>query len=178
MNKLILPPSGILRAGGKFIVSHLREGKVIDEFESKNIVVNQGLNYLLNTALDAAAAQTAWYIGLFTGNYVPLATDTAATIPTSATETAAYTATTRPVWTPPSAGSTAQEIDNSASKATFTMNASAAIYGAFLISSNTINNTTASTAGVLFAASQFSAARSVVANDQLLITYAVSAVSA
>lgn len=178
MSNLILPPSGIARVGGKFLVSLVREGKVIDEFESKNVVVNEGLNYLLNTALDGLAAQTAWYIGLFTGNYVPLATDTAATIPTSATETAAYTSATRPVWTPPNGGATAQEIDNSASKATFTMNAAAAVYGAFLISSNTINNTTVATAGVLFAASQFSSPRSVVANDQLLITYAVSAVSA
>lgn len=166
-------PAILMRVGGKFQIQHIRDGKVIDEFESKNIVVNQGLNYVLNTALDGLAEQTAWYIGIFSGNYVPLATDTAATIAASATESAAYTSATRPVWTPPAGGSTAQEIDNSASKATYTMNASATIYGAFLVSSNTINGTT----GVLFAASQFSAPRSVVTNDQLLITYAVSAIS-
>ena len=176
--KLILPPDALARVGGVFAIQHVRDGEVIDEFDSKNLVVNQGLNYLLNTALDAAAAQASWYVGLFTGNYTPLATDTASSFPTAATETAAYTVATRPAWTPPAGGSTAQSIDNSASKATFTMNAAATIYGAFLISSNTINNTNSATAGVLFAASQFSAPRSVVANDQLLITYAVSAVSA
>ena len=163
----------MLRVGGKFQIQHLRNGEVIDEFESKNIVVNEGLNYVLNTALDAQAAQAAWYIGIFSGNYVPVATDTAATIATNATEFSSYTATTRPVWTPPTGGSTAQEIDNSAAKATFTVNAAGTIYGAFLVSSNVISGTT----GVLFAASQFTAARTVVANDQLLITYAVSAIS-
>lgn len=166
-------PAIMMRVGGRFKIKHIRDGEVIDEFESKNIVVNEGLNYILNTSLNSAAAQTAWYVGLFTGNYVPLATDTAATISTSATETAGYTSATRPVWTPQSGGSTAQELDNSASKATFTINASLTIYGAFLVSSNAINGTT----GVLFAASQFSAPRSVVLNDQLLVTYAVSAVS-
>lgn len=163
----------LLRVGGKFQIQHLRNGEVIDEFESENIVVNQGLNYVLNTALDALASQASWYIGIFSGNYVPVATDTAASIATNATESRAYTSTTRPIWTPPAGGSTAQEIDNSASKAAFSMNATATIYGAFLVSSNVISGT----AGVLFAASQFSAPRSVVTNDQLLITYAVSAVS-
>lgn len=167
------PDREMARVGGIFSMTQLRGGKVIDKWDSKNIVVNQGLNYLLNTGLAAGAAQAAWYTGLFSGNYTPVATDTAATIAANANESAAYTVTTRPVWTPPAGGSTAQEIDNSAAQATFTMNATVTIYGAFLISSDVISGT----AGVLLAASQFSAARSLIANDQLLVTYALSAVS-
>lgn len=163
-----------LRTGGVFHVQQVRGGKIIDEWDSKNIVVNQGLNYLLSTGFQAQAAQTAWYVGIFSGNYTPLATDTGATIAGNSTESAAYTSTTRPIWTPPAAVTTTQELDNGSSKATFTMNASATIYGAFLCSSNVISGTS----GVLFAASQFAASRSVVANDQLLVTYAISAASA
>ena len=176
MGKIIRIPEydGLLKVGGKFVCTQLRDGKVIDKWESKNIVVNQGLNYMLNTALDAQAAQSAWYVGIFSGNYTPLATDTAATIAANATESAAYSnSTTRPAWRLPSGGSTAQNLTNSASQATFVMSAAVTIYGALLCSSNVINGT----AGVLMAASQFATARTLASGDNLLVTYSLSAVS-
>ncbi len=159
------------RVGGVFQCSIIRDGKVIDKWEDHNIVVNQGLNLLLNNALAGVAAQTSWYIGIFSGNYTPALTDTGATIASNSTESAAYTSTTRPAWTPPSGGTSNQTISNSASPASFTMNASVTIYGAFLVSSNVINGT----AGDLMAASQFSAARALLSGDVLNVTYALSA---
>lgn len=164
--------------GGVFKVEHIRDGIKIDEWEEKNIVTNEGLNHVLNTVLHGDAAISTWYVGLFEGNYVPVAGDTAATFPGSATECTAYDEATRIEWDEADAGSTAQSITNGsgtgATKATFTINASKTIYGAFLASASAKSAIT----GVLFAASRFAASRAVIANDQLLITYTVQAASA
>lgn len=156
---------------GKYYARLIRDGRVIDEWESKNLVVNEGLNYLLGAGLGNAGAQSNWYLGLFTGNYTPVATDTAASFPGNATETNGYTAGARPAFTPGSA--TGQQISNTASQAAFTFNTTLTIYGAFLASSAVIGGTT----GVLFGAAQFGSSKSVVNNDQLMLAYTFTGAS-
>ena len=162
-------PFGI---GGVFKIKHIRNGKVIDEWEEKNLVVDEGLNNLLDVYLHGSAQDLTWHVGIFEGNYTPVNTDDAANIATNATECSAYTESTRPAWE--EAAAAGKTISNSANKATFTINDTKTIYGAFLISEGTKGGA----AGVLFAASKFSTSRSVVTDDQLLITYSVSAASA
>ena len=67
-----------------------------------------------------------------------------------------------------------QQVTNSASRASFTFNAGTTIYGAFLVSSSTINGTT----GTLISAAQFGSAKSVSNTDQILLTYTFSLASA
>lgn len=168
----LLMPSSKLHVGGKFVGQHVRHGEVIDEFEDDNLVVNEGLNSLLNVYFAASTQITTWYLGIFEANYTPVATVTAATIATASTECTAYDETTRPEWQEAAAAS--QSITNSANRATFTFNATKQVYGAFLVSSNTKSGT----GGTLFAAAQFSTSKSVVDDDQLLLTYTFSAASA
>jgi hypothetical protein len=160
--------------GGTYHCVHVRDGEVIDEWDAENIVVNQGLNALLNIALGAQASIASWYLGLFSGNYTPVAADTAATIAANATEVSAYTAGARQLFVPASA--TTQSITNSASQASFTFNASATIYGAFLISSSIINSSS-NAPPYLMSAAQFGTSKSVVSGDQLLLTYTFNASS-
>lgn len=161
-----------LKVGGVFSFELVRDGKVIDTWEEKNRVVNEGLNYLLSTSLGGGTQELTFYVGIYQGNYTPIATDAASNIALNATECTSYNEVTRPEWV--DADSSTQEITNTASKAQFTISATETIYGAFLISDNTISGTT----GTLFAASKFSSSRSVVAGDQLLVTYTVIAASA
>lgn len=168
---LFIPERGKILAAGVYHWQHLREGEVIDEWASPNTVVNQGLNYLLGVALQGVTPITTWYLGLFSSNYTPVSTDTAATFGGSATEVTTLTNTSRPVWTP--AAPASQSITNSASQATFTFNAAGNVYGAFLASAAAFNATT----GTLFSAACFSAVKAVAANDQLLMTYTLSAAS-
>jgi hypothetical protein len=168
-------PGGVLMpdktwVGGRFHGQHIRGGQVIEEFEDDNLVVNQGLNNILDTYFNAAAQQT-WYLGLFQGNYTPVATETAATVAASSTENAGYGGTTRPTFTTVSASG--ESVTNSASRASYTFTGSYTIYGAFLISNSTISGT----AGVLFSAAQFATAKSVANTDQLLLTYTFTASS-
>ena len=168
----ILAPTHNILGAGRYTGKIIRAGETVDEFDVKNLVVNQGLNYLLGAALGAQTVITAWYIGLFSGNYTVLSTDTAATIATSSTEVTAYTAGARQQWV--SAVPSSQQITNSASAASFTFNGSATIYGAFLVSTATINGTS----GTLFSGAQFGSSKSVVSGDQLLLTYTYTAASA
>ena len=168
--RLILPGKPVL--GGRILGRIIRAKRVVDEFDVENIVVNQGLNYLLGASLGAQTVVTAWYIGLFSNNYTILASDTAATIAANSGEVTQYTAGTRQAWQsqPPAS----QSITNATNQASFTFNATLTIYGAFLISSSAINGTS----GVLFSGAQFGSSKSVVTSDILQLTYTFTAASA
>lgn len=172
MQKPALIPAGNLRVGGVFNGQIVRDGEVIDEFDCENLVVNQGLNSLLDVYLGGSTQIPTWYLGLFQGNYTPVATITAAAIASTATECVDYDEANRATFVPANAAS--QSITNAADRATFTFNNTRTIYGAFLVSSSVKNGTT----GVLFSAARFGTAKNVVDDDQLLLTYSFSAASA
>ena len=143
------------------------DGNLIREWELDNLVVNQGLNDILNVYLNAGSQKTQWYVGLFQGNYAPSLTDTASNWAANATEASNYTSATRPVWTP--AAASAQSITNSASPASFTFNANITLYGIALVSNNVIGGT----GGTLFSEAAFAAPQPVTNGSQLLVTYTV-----
>jgi hypothetical protein len=160
--------------GGYFTFEHYRDGVMIDTWDTKNIVTDQGLNYILDAALSGATPATTHYIGLFKNNYTPVAGDTAALFPGGGVASEAnteYNEATRPTWS--EAGVSAKVITNSASPAAFTFNTSVTIYGAFLVSTNTKAGTT----GVLIAASKFGASRALINGDVLNVTYTLTASS-
>lgn len=155
-------------ASGYFTVEHVRNGEVIDTFRSDNIVVDQGLEYILDAALSGATQNTNHYLGIYKNNYTPVAGDTAATfagIGVANEANAEIDNVTRPQWV--EAGVASKSITNSASPAAFTANTTVSIYGAFLISNNTLGGLT----GTLIAASKFPAVRNMVNTDILNITY-------
>jgi len=162
------------KLAGHFNYQHIRDGVIIDEWKEPNLVVDEGLEYALANSFDGATpSETTWFIGLFTGNYTPVNTDTAATFPADATETTTqYSEATRPVWV--QAGVTANAIGNSASPGIFTFTAPTTnVYGAFLVSSNVKGGT----AGILTAASRFASLRVMLDTDKLNVTYVLTASS-
>lgn len=167
----VLVPQSAVDVGGRFTLDHYRNGELLDSSECKNLVVNEGLNHLLSTTFNGGTQIGTWYLGLFEGNYTPIATVNAATIVAASTECVAYDETTRPEYD--EAAAAAQSVTNTANKATFTFNATKTIYGAFLAS----NSAKSATTGVLMAAARFSAPKNVVDDDQLLLTYVFSASS-
>lgn len=137
--------------------------KWIDNYH--NIVVNQGLDHLLDATLAGQTQITAWYVALFEANYTILSSTTASNFATNATESTAYSESTRQAWTPNGAAS-GQSVSNSSSKATFSINATKTMYGAALLSSSTKSGTS----GKMYAGGQFSSSRSVISGDSLLVT--------
>lgn len=164
---------------GDVFLDHVHKGEFVcrDEHVGHNIIPTEGLNALLDTAVGGVAQIPTWYVGIFKGNYTPLATATAATALGAAglfteCQDADYdAATNRPNYTP--AAAAGGVITNAAAKAQFTIKAAITVYGAFLASSQAKTATT----GKLLAAKKFDAARAVVATDILYVTYQLTAVS-
>lgn len=169
--------------GGKFIVEHIRDGKVIDTFEAGNIVVNEGLNYILDSALSAGTQKTVFYIGVFKNSYTPIAAD----VQSSATPasnfynaakageiTTEYSEATRQTWT--EAGVSSQTLTNTASPASFTFTESVNVYGAFLVCGTSADvKGSYGTGQLLIAAAKFEAVREMIFNDILNVVYTISA---
>ena len=163
------------KATGKFTVQCLdKDGKLKWELESKNLVVNVGLQYMAGVALTSTAQITTWYIGLYGAgaSNTPNATDTAATHG-GWTEVTPYSNGARPTATFVAAtNANPSVVTNSASPAAFNINATATVGGAFLISNSTKGGLT----GTLFSASDFTSPgdRSVVNGDTLNVSYSLS----
>jgi len=135
-----------------------------------NLIVTVGLNDLLDKYFKGSTYTAAWYIGL-KGTGTALAADTMSSHSSWAVD-ANYSESVRQTLTlgTPSAGS----VNNSASKATFSINGTTTIYGAFLTSSNTKSGT----AGTLYGVVDFGSSRSVISGDTLEITVTLTAASA
>lgn len=168
-------PKEKIQAGGVFTVQCVdQDGNVKWTAEKHNLVVNVGLKDMNDKYFTGSSYTAAWYIGLYgsasTNN--PAAGDTAASH-AGWTEVTDYSQSTRPAAVF-AAATTADPsvITNSASPATFSMNATTTVGGAFLISNNTKGGST----GILFSASDFQAPgdRSVVSGDTILVTYTFS----
>lgn len=164
-----------LKAGGVFTVQcHDKDGNLKWEEKNHNLVVNVGLKDMNDKYFTGSAYTAAWYIGLYgaAASNNPAASDTMSSH-AGWTEVTDYSQSTRPAATF-AAATTADPsvITNSASPATFSINGTTTVGGAFLTSNNTKGGTT----GILFSASDFQSPgdRSVVNGDTLTVTYTFS----
>ena len=168
--ELYLPYSKVF-VGGAF--NHWINDDINDLQSDGNLVVNEGLDYLLDVALSSATQKTNWFVGINKANYTFLATDTAANVSTNSTEvtgTGDVSNTVRPAWT--EVGVASQSITNSASPAVYTADSTFTAYGAFLISVTAFGNGTGTDR--LLAAASFAASRSLISTDVLNVTYTIN----
>lgn len=163
------------KATGKYVVECFdKDGNLKWVAESKNLVVNVGLQYMAGSALTSTTQITTWYLGLYGAgaSNTPAAGDTMASH-AGWTENTDYSEANRPAATFAAAtNANPSVVTNTASKAVFTMNATTTIGGAFLTSNNTKGGST----GTLFSAADFQSPgdRSVVNGDILNVTYTFS----
>jgi len=150
------------------------QGNLKWEAESKNLVVNVGLQDMNAKYFTGSAYTAAWYIGLYGAgaSNTPAASDTMSSH-AGWTENTGYSNATRPVCTfgtPTTANPSV--ATNSASPASFTINATSTVGGAFLVSNSTKGGTT----GTLYSAADFGSPgdRSVASSDILNVTYTLS----
>lgn len=163
---------------GHVYTGHYRGGRLIHACDQGgNTFTTEGMAYLLNVMFytTAKAGSAIFYVGLFRNNVTPAAADTAASrLGASGTygecQDADYDspATDKPSYAV--AATATASCTNAASPASFTMNAGITVYGAFL---STAAAKTA-TGGTLMCAKKFTAARAVIADDVLAVTYVIS----
>lgn len=153
-------------------VARDKDGRELWRDEVHNLVTTVGLNDSLDKHFKGSGYTAAWYVGLTDGTPTFAAGDTMASHGgwvevTDYSEGARQTLTLGTV----AAGS----VDNSASKAVFTVNAdSTVIGGAFVNSVSTKGGTT----GVLYGGAALSADRTLNTSDTLTITVTLTAASA
>jgi len=163
------------KATGLFeIKCHDKDGNLKWEAQSKNLVVNVGLQYMAGSALTSVTQITSWFIGLYGAgaSNTPAAGDTMSSH-AGWTEVVAYSNATRVAATFATATTANPSVvTNTASPATFNINGTTTVGGAFLTSGSAKGGTT----GTLFSAADFGSPgdRSVVASDTLSVTYTFS----
>lgn len=130
----------------------------------ENLVTDAGEDHYLDVTLSGATQVTTWYIGLTDGTPTTAETDTMASHAGWA-EVTDYSEAARQTWT--DGGVSGQSVDNSGSPASFSINASATVGGAFMVSDNTKGGTT----GTLLSVAAFSGGdRSLQNGDTLNVT--------
>ncbi len=162
-------------ATGKYVVECFdKDGNLKWVSESKNLVVNVGLQYMAGVALTSTAQITSWYVGLYGSGATnsPAAGNTMSSHGTW-TEVTDYSESTRALANFAAAtNANPSVVTNTSNKAVFTINGTTVVGGAFLTSDSTKGGTT----GTLFSAADFSSPgdRSVVSGDILNVTYTFS----
>lgn len=160
-------------AGGVFTVTCIdKDGHEKWVQIAPNLVVNTGLQDMNTKFFSGSAYTAAWYVGLVNGSSSSTTFsggDTLASHP-GWDENTSYTGSRKAATFGAATLADPSNINNSASTASFTMNATANIAGAFLC------NVTSGTTGLLFSAADFQSPgdRSVVSGDVLNITYSFS----
>ena len=158
-----------LMFSGKYkFVARDKEGNIKWEDETKNLVVDAGLNYILDVSFAGSTQVDPWYVGLTDSTPTVAAGDTMASH-AGWTEITAYSETVRQTYVDVR---TSQTVSNTASKATYSINATTTVGGAFLSS----DSTKSGTAGTLLSAAALSGGdRSLLSGDTLEITYEFTA---
>ena len=163
------------QASGKYHVEcRDKDGNLKWTAESKNLVVNAGLQYMAGSALTSTTQVTTWYLGLYgaAASNTPAAGDTMASH-AGWTEIVPYSNANRVTATlAASTNANPSVVTNTASPAVFNIDDTATVGGAFLTSANDKSGAT----GTLFSAADFGAPgdRSVVDGDTLSVTYTFS----
>lgn len=146
-----------------------RDGRLCWEEHVPNLVTTVGLNKLLDATFKTGLAAPAWYVGLVNATgFTAFAVGDTMSSHTGWSETVPYSDATRPAFTPGTIAS--GSVNNSAAKATFTINATATLHGAFMADNSTKSGTT----GVLYGEAAFSTPRGVVSTNTLTITVTLS----
>jgi len=139
---------------------------------AENIVPDAGLNDLLDKYLKGSAYTAAFYVGLTDGTPTTAAGDTMSSHAGWA-EVTAYTEGARPTLTLGTVA--AKSVDNSASKAVFSINADATTIGGAFIATN---STKGGSTGVLYSVAAFGAGDKGLDNgDTLNVTATCTAAS-
>jgi len=181
-------PVNQLPLRGRFQVEHIRNGKVIGNYDFPNGITTEGKNKLLNVMFNGSSAVATWFLGLIDlAGFTALAAadiyDNINQVGNGWDEFTNYTddanadsTTTRPTWVEGAAS--AASITN-ASPIIFDITGTGTVKGVFLAggtNAQTKGDHTAGAANTLWATALFTGGDVAVLNgDQLKVTYTVSA---
>lgn len=148
-----------------------KDGHEVDEETKANLIPTVGMNFLVRSPFGDVTPESTFYLGLFRGNYIPSPGSTSADIPSGMVEFIDYSEAQRPLWDRSFTGQAG--MDNSISKATFTVTQDRTIRGAFLVSKADKGGST----GLLLSVVRFATPKDVSAGQEISLSGGVIYVS-
>lgn len=133
-----------------------------------NLLPDEGIEYILDSALLAASQYSSWYIGLYENAHTPAVTDDMTAAVTTAGESTDYSGSVRGTLTPDALASGV--FSNAGTPTEFTFSAGATIRGGFITSSNARGTTS----GLLLSIVALSSPRVMAVGDVLSVTAGLS----
>ena len=161
-------PIGEKRLKTHYKIEAFRDGKLLWTEEFENLVVDDGLDDSLDKHLKAAAYTAAWYVGLTDGAPTFDPTDDMSSH-VGWSELTTYDEAVRQTLVLGAVAS--QSVDNSASKAVFTISGTATFGGAFVVTTSDKGGST----GILYGGGVFTQDRALIDNDVLNVTITCTA---
>ena len=164
-----------LGLGGVFTLTHKdKNGKILSVTKHRNLITNEGKDYILDAALHGATNVADWYFAIFTSGSAAAGNTYATPNRTEATTT--VNESTRPAWG--EGASSGQSVTN-ASAATVTANGSLAVTGIGVVGSPSADGD-ADTKGDTACAdcvllSDVDVSKTLATTETLDITYAINA---
>lgn len=152
-----------------FEVVDRASGLVVARKSIKNLVPDAAINSIFNTNFNAATQTALWYMMLIdNAGFSAISAADTMTSHSGWVENQQYSQATRPAW---GQGSAASKVITNASSVTFSMNATASIKGAAIVSGNVKGATT----GLLWSAGSFaSGVQSLTSGQDLKLTYTLT----
>ncbi len=121
--------------GFRYQYEYSEGGIIIDRGSAENLIPQVGVDHLRGLLRGSATPISNWYLGLYSGNYVPDDPNvTAADLPVNVGEFVDYSGASRLDWEHADEG--LSEVSNSGNRAEFTFTGSGTVRGGFLISSS------------------------------------------
>lgn len=158
---LMVPSENTLVQG---VVSYAKRGE--PEEVTHNLIVGQGLTYLLAAAIGEVTPITSWYVAIFSGDVTVQGSWTAANFSANATEVTDYEGGTRLSWE--NGDVAAGAADSFSNKASFEASVDGVtVRGAALISNATKGGTT----GTLIGATRFPTTKNLDTGEILDVGY-------
>lgn len=154
-DQLLIPMPGIRIYGFEHVLElyNKETGELLSVDRKFNRIPQLGLDFLIKSPFGKTPALSSWFCGLFSANFTPTASTVASDIPNNMNEFTNYAESSRPAWT--NTYDNAGTLSNRASKAVFTPNVDATVYGSFIVSSSE----KAGSGGLLLSVAKFDTAK-------------------
>lgn len=147
-----------------------------DPEETHNLVVNDGLAYLLGVGLWSTTDIGTWYLSMYNATHTPANADTMTTIAAKEITTTDVTETVRENWSPTGIGGTTTASTTVAAVQYECNTTGFTAYGAFICggASSAFGNT----GNTLYSLSNFAASRTLADTDTIDVTYTATLTAA
>ena len=161
----------VLGTGFRYDCEIITPSGEVELFTDFNLLPQVSVNHIAGLLRgDGTVPVSSWFLGVFSGNYVPTSGVTSADLPVVVGEATGYSQATRPAWT--NSYDAVATIDNLANKAIFTFTAATTLYGAFIVS----NSVKAGNTGVLLSIARFNTPKTMDIGTQFSVAAGITLV--